>query len=353
MTDDQRLLYVTALQNTHALELQALQIMERQVERLERYPEMEQLLRRHIKETHQHRTRLEEALDAVAETPSTLKEGVLGMMGNMAALAHAPAQDEVLKNAFANRAFENYEAAAYEALLVFTDAAGQSRFRSAFEQSLSDENRTAQAVADLVPLMTRRYIELTTAGRQGGPLIPTFSPDRLADTYYQPEKSMKFTSLIGASALVALSSSAWAQSAATDADFATKASVGNTFEVTEGKLAETQAANPKVKAFARMMISDHTKAEKMLQTAAKAAGTPVEMSLDAPHQSMVDALKDKKGADFDKAYVADQVQAHTETAALLTDYQQSGDKPQLKAWAKKSLPVVNAHLKKVQAMSSM
>ena len=32
--------YVTALRNTHALETEALQIMERQVERLQRYPEM-------------------------------------------------------------------------------------------------------------------------------------------------------------------------------------------------------------------------------------------------------------------------------------------------------------------------
>ena len=41
MALDPRSIYVTALKNTHALELQALQIMERQVERLQRYPEME------------------------------------------------------------------------------------------------------------------------------------------------------------------------------------------------------------------------------------------------------------------------------------------------------------------------
>lgn len=40
MTMDAREIYVTALKNTHAVEMQALQIMERQVERLERYPEM-------------------------------------------------------------------------------------------------------------------------------------------------------------------------------------------------------------------------------------------------------------------------------------------------------------------------
>ena len=161
---DIRDLYVTALQNTHALELQALQIMGRQVERLERYPEMADALRRHIAETHQQRDRLDEALESLASSPSALKEGVLGFMGNMAALAHAPADDEVLKNAFANRAFENYEIAAYDALLVFAEAAGHTTSIKAFEQSRREEVAMADQVAALVAPTARRYVELTTAG---------------------------------------------------------------------------------------------------------------------------------------------------------------------------------------------
>jgi ferritin-like metal-binding protein YciE len=157
-------LYVTALQNTHALELQALQIMERQVERLERYPDMAEALRRHIAETHQQRDRLDEALSSLASSPSTVKEGVLAFMGNMAALAHTPADDEILKNAFANRAFENYEIAAYDALLVFAEAAGHAISIKAFEQSRQEEIAMADQVAALVAPTTRRYIELTAAG---------------------------------------------------------------------------------------------------------------------------------------------------------------------------------------------
>ena len=64
--DNPRELYVRALKNTHALETQALSIMERQVERLEQYPEMEQGLRRLIAETQGQRDRLEELLTGVA-----------------------------------------------------------------------------------------------------------------------------------------------------------------------------------------------------------------------------------------------------------------------------------------------
>jgi len=164
MALDTRSLYVTALQNTHALEMEALQIMERQVERLQRYPETEAALRRHIQETHGQRDRLEQALSSLSESPSGAKESVLGMMGNLAAVAHAPAQDEVLKNVFANRAFENYEIAAYMSLLAIAEAAGQSGHLTGFEQSLKEEQTMAQTIADLVKPTTLRYLELTTSG---------------------------------------------------------------------------------------------------------------------------------------------------------------------------------------------
>lgn len=164
MADDIRSIYATALKNAHAVELQALQIMERQIERLERYPEMEAILRRHIDETHHQRDRLDEALTAISETPSALKEGVLGFMGNMAALAHAPAQDEILKNSFANHAFENFEVAIYTSLIVITEAAGQSRFVSAFETSLKEEQTTARQILEIIGPTTKRYVELTVSG---------------------------------------------------------------------------------------------------------------------------------------------------------------------------------------------
>ncbi|MCJ2054236.1 ferritin-like domain-containing protein [Methylobacterium sp. J-070] len=166
MVLDARAIYVTALKNTHALEMQALQIMERQVERLERYPEMEQALRRHIAETHGQRDRLEEALRSLDDSPSALKEGFLGFVGNMMALGHAPAQDEILKNTYANHAFENFEIAAYESLLAIGDAAGQQGHRTAFQQSLEEEQTMAETVRSLIRPTTERYLSLTTAGEK-------------------------------------------------------------------------------------------------------------------------------------------------------------------------------------------
>lgn len=164
MALDTRSIYVSSLQSTHGLEMMALQIMQRQVDRLENYPEMEAALRRHIAETHAQRDRLEEALASVDASPSTVKEGVLGFIGNVMALGHVPAQDEILKNAFANQAFENFEIAAYTSLITIAEAAGQSAYVPAFRTSLAEEEAMARTVAALVQPTTRRYVALSTAG---------------------------------------------------------------------------------------------------------------------------------------------------------------------------------------------
>lgn len=124
-------------------------------------PNMDAALRRHIAET---RDRLDEALAAMSESPSALKEGGLGFIGNIGALGHAPAQDQILMNAFANRAFENDEAAAYDAPITLAEAAGQGARPPAFEMSLREQLAMAQKMADLVRRTTRRNLELTVGG---------------------------------------------------------------------------------------------------------------------------------------------------------------------------------------------
>ena len=154
-----------------------------------------------------------------------------------------------------------------------------------------------------------------------------------------------------AAALVALTSAAWAQSPPVpDADFVMKASVGNTLEIEESKLALDRATDPRIKSYAQQMISDHTEAEQKLQGAAGHEKLKTELMLDKVHQAMLDNLKTFNGADFDKIYVADQIAAHVETMALLSDYKTNGKEAALKGWTDKTLPAVEEHLHAIQAM---
>ena len=160
--------------------------------------------------------------------------------------------------------------------------------------------------------------------------------------------------LTGAS-LVAIALALWSPASAqtpssSSSEFIEKASVGNTFEIEESKLAIQHATDARLKRFAEKMISDHEDAEMKLGTAAGKAGDRAEMMLDKPHQAMLDNLQTFTGTDFDKVYMADQVAAHDETVSLLSDYKQNGDNKDLKAWAEKALPIVKEHREMIDAM---
>ena len=161
-------IFLVAVRNAHALEKEALQIMGRQVERLSNYPEMEMVLRKHIDETKQQEQRIDEILDALGSERSLLKDLATSIVGNMAAMMHAPAGDEVIKNTLANFAFEHYEMAAYKSLLTLADVTGHSAAQSALKQSLAEEEAMARWIDERIADTTRKFLSRSEAGQVAG-----------------------------------------------------------------------------------------------------------------------------------------------------------------------------------------
>lgn len=161
-------LFVTGLRNQHAVEQQAVSLLSRQVERLENYPEMEARMRQHIDESKVQASRIEELLSGLGSSHSTLKDAGLSFMGNMAALAHTVAPDEVVKNTLANFAFEHFEIASYKSLITMASAVGQDKSLSALKQSLSEEEDMARWIDEHLADTTMRFLHRSTAGEQAG-----------------------------------------------------------------------------------------------------------------------------------------------------------------------------------------
>jgi ferritin-like metal-binding protein YciE len=156
-------LFLTGLKNAHALEKQALSIMEPQVARIENYPEVADRLRAHIEETHGQINRLDEILARFDESASGLKDAALSMAGGMAALGHSMAGDEILKNSFANYAFENFEIASYKSLIILAEDGGFCDAAPLLQQTLSEEQAMAQWIDESLPMITRRYAGLSAS----------------------------------------------------------------------------------------------------------------------------------------------------------------------------------------------
>jgi ferritin-like metal-binding protein YciE len=160
--------FITGLKNVHGVEHQALALMDRQIDHLAHYPEVEAVLRQHRKETEEQIVRVEEILDGFGETHSTLKDAALAFTGNMAALAHVFAPDEILKNSFANFAFENFEAASYKSLITLSEAGGFSNATPLLQASLTEEQRMADWVDAHNAEITLKYVERRAAGESAG-----------------------------------------------------------------------------------------------------------------------------------------------------------------------------------------
>jgi ferritin-like metal-binding protein YciE len=149
-----RNLFIVGLRNAHAMENQAHEVLERQVDRLGDYPKVQVRIRQHLEETKQQIQRLEQCLEAAGESTSTLKDAAMAFMGNMAAMAHAVAGDEILKTTFANNALEHYEIAAYKSLLALCPRAGLESAAAPLQTSLKEEERMAQWVEQNVEEIT-------------------------------------------------------------------------------------------------------------------------------------------------------------------------------------------------------
>ncbi|WP_375459927.1 ferritin-like domain-containing protein [uncultured Enterovirga sp.] len=159
-------LYVVGLKNAHALEKSATQLLERQIERVENYPEVNALLRRHLGETEQQIQRLDEILDSFGEENPMLKDLATSITGNLAALGHTVMGDEILKNHFANHAFENFEIAAYVSLITMAEASGRNGHVAALNLTLQEERTTAQLLHDMTPELTRTYMQRSASGQK-------------------------------------------------------------------------------------------------------------------------------------------------------------------------------------------
>ncbi len=124
-------------------------------------------------------------------------------------------------------------------------------------------------------------------------------------------------------------------------------------EMEAGRIAESNAANPDVKKFARQMVEDHGKANRELQELAARKGVTLPDEPDAAHKDRIADVKQKSGAAFDQAYVDHAaIQDHVAAKELFEKAAKSAEDPDLRAFAQKNLPVIDHHLQMAEQIGA-
>ena len=137
-----------------------------------------------------------------------------------------------------------------------------------------------------------------------------------------------------------------------DRNFVTTAAEDGHAEVELGKLAQQNGSSAAVKQFGQRMIEDHTKAGKELEAIATKLGMTPPKEPGSKHQADIKKFSKLTGEKFDREYAEHMVKDHEKAVALFEKQAKNGDAAELKAFASKTLPALQEHLKMARDLSA-
>ena len=135
-----------------------------------------------------------------------------------------------------------------------------------------------------------------------------------------------------------------------DHSFIVSVSHANLAEVAAGRLALRKSHTAPVRAYARRMITDHTKAQRSLAAVARAWSTTVPRGPSAQQKREAARLEALSGGAFDRAYMRRQVADHRQVLSLMLLEADTGRVADVRGFAATRGPVVREHLAMAKAV---
>ena len=133
-----------------------------------------------------------------------------------------------------------------------------------------------------------------------------------------------------------------------DQTFVKEAAQGGLAEVQMGKLGAQKGQSQEVRQFGQKLVQDHSKANQELKLVAAQKSITLPSDIGTEHQSMLSHLKSLEGTEFDQAFKKHAVEAHQKTIQKFQTASQQSTDSDVKAFAQKTLPVLQQHLKMAQ-----
>jgi putative membrane protein len=140
---------------------------------------------------------------------------------------------------------------------------------------------------------------------------------------------------------------------AVDFNFVGQANLGAPFQVDSGRLAETKGTNAAIRGYANLMVTTHIPVVNALNVILQHKNvTPSNTLLHGAYDSMLSTLEADRGAAFDRNYVTGQVEYQKGNAALFEQEIQNGSDPDLREFARQTLPKIVDHLQRAEKLAA-
>ena len=123
-------------------------------------------------------------------------------------------------------------------------------------------------------------------------------------------------------------------------------------EVEMGNLAQQKAQSQSVKDFGAQMVKDHSAANKKLKTLALSKNISLPAGPSAAENAVKSKLQSLPDQSFDQSYIRDMIKDHEEDIAEFKREAATGEDPDARAFATAFLPMLEAHLKRIQAIAA-
>ncbi len=134
--------------------------------------------------------------------------------------------------------------------------------------------------------------------------------------------------------------------------FMKEAAEGGLAEVELGRLAADKASSDAVKKFGQRMVDDHGKANSELQSIAQQKNVTLPTDLNAKDRALKAKLEKASGPAFDREYMKAMVQDHTKDVKTFQREAKTGKDADVKAFAEKTVPTLEEHLKQAKEVDS-
>ena len=140
---------------------------------------------------------------------------------------------------------------------------------------------------------------------------------------------------------------------AVDFNFVGQANLGAPFQIDSGRLAEAKGTSEAIRSYAQLMVTSHIPVVDALNVILKRKNiTPSDTLLHGAYDAMTSTLEADRGAAFNRDYVSGQVEYQKENAALFEQEIQNGTDPDLKEFARQTLPKIVDHLHRAEKLAA-
>jgi ferritin-like metal-binding protein YciE len=146
------------LRDAYAMEAQAVEMLERQVDRIDSYPDVLAKAREHLDLSRLQGERVEQCLGLLDADTSSIKTGIGKLMGNVQSLSGLVTTDEILKAFVFNAAFERFEIANYTVLITAAEELGEREVARLLSLNREEEVEMADWLDHRLSNLARTYL---------------------------------------------------------------------------------------------------------------------------------------------------------------------------------------------------